>query len=59
MNKLQWVLPWLAGNAQNLLAIAALASIGVGLWMAWPPLGLIVPGGIVFGALAWTRIKGE
>lgn len=49
---------WLLGNAQNLVATLALGAIGVGCWMQHPPLGLIVPGAIVFAALAWTRVRG-
>jgi hypothetical protein len=48
----------LAANAASIIATAALAAIGAGFWMAWPPLGLIIPGSIVFGCLALTRLRG-
>lgn len=31
----------------DLLALAGLVMLGVGLWWVWSPLGLIVPGGIL------------
>lgn len=49
---------FLMANAANLLATTALAAIAAGCWMAWQPLGLIVPGVIVFGCLAYTRTRG-
>lgn len=48
---------WLSDNAPNLLATASLAAIAAGCWMAWPPLGLIVPGVIVFGCLTMDRLR--
>lgn len=40
------------------LATAGFGAIAVGFWMAWPPLGLIVPGAIVFGALMLNHLRG-
>ena len=31
----------------DVLALGGLVMLGAGLWMVWPPLGLIVPGGIL------------
>jgi hypothetical protein len=42
---------------RNLLALASFAALAAGFWLAWPPLGLIVPGGIVFAALAWSHVR--
>ena len=38
-------------SARNALAVGALAILSAGFWLAWPPLGLIVPGVVVFGLL--------
>ena len=35
---------------RDIAAISGLALIGVGCWLAWPPLGLIVPGCLVLAA---------
>ena len=43
----------------DLLALAGLVMLGVGLWWIWPPLGLVVPGGLLFvvGMLAaWGKV---
>lgn len=32
---------------QELVAIVGLALLGIGLWVVWIPLGLIVPGGLL------------
>lgn len=44
-------------NAPNVLTTASLVGLGVGFWMAWQPLGLIVPCGIVFGLLCWGQMR--
>lgn len=49
---------WAGRNAADLLAAGSLLAVGAGFWMAWRPLGLIVPGAIVFGCLAWGRLRG-
>ena len=41
------------------IALASLTAIGVGCWMAYPPLGLIVPGALVWLDMATTRLKEE
>lgn len=43
---------------RNAAATAAFAAIALGFFWAWPPLGLIVPGTIVFTALALTHRRG-
>ena len=42
-------------------ALAGLALLAVGCWMAWRPLGLIVPGVLlmVYGVLAGLNERGE
>ena len=40
---------------RDLLGLGSLVAIAAGCWMAWPPLGLIVPGLIVFAAVASTH----
>ena len=45
-------------SSADVLVSLSLLSIGVGCWMAWPPLGLIVPGVIVFGCMAISRLRG-
>lgn len=52
------VLSWCLTNARNLTAAAALAAVSVGFWLYSPPLGLIVPGAVVFASLAFTRLRG-
>lgn len=49
----------LLANAANLLALASLVMIGVGFWLAWEPLGLIIPGVLVFACLIWGRLRAE
>ena len=44
-------------DMQNTLATLSLVGLSVGCWMAWPPLGLIVPSGIVFMVLLANQIK--
>jgi hypothetical protein len=46
----------LLASLGDLLAVAALVAIGVGCWWKDPSLGLIVPGAIVFGSLAVSRL---
>ena len=41
------------------LAVASFTAVAVGCFWAWPPLGLIVPGGIVFGFLSWSHVNGR
>lgn len=41
---------------RSALALGSLALMSVGFWLAWPPLGLIVPGGIVFGLLLYSHL---
>lgn len=45
--------------ARNLLATLAFVGMVIGFWMAWPPLGLIVPCGLLFGCLVWTHLRVE
>ena len=40
---------WLAANAKDVIFTVAIGALAVGFWMAWPPLGLIVPSTIVLG----------
>jgi hypothetical protein len=47
-----------AANGESLAATLAFAAIAAGFWLAWPPLGLIVPGAIVFLCLVFTRLRG-
>ena len=54
---IRWLVLWLVSNAANLLATLSLAAISYGCWLAWPPLGWIVPGSIIFSCLAWSRVK--
>jgi hypothetical protein len=49
---------WTVANGESLAATGSLAAIAAGCWMAWPPLGLIIPGAIVFLCLASTRLRG-
>lgn len=44
-------------NAANVLTTLALGAIAVGCWMERPSLALLVPGTIVFVALAVTRLR--
>lgn len=43
----------------DLAFTAALVCLGVGCWLAWAPLGLIVPSVIVLGVLIVSRIGGQ
>lgn len=46
---------------RDLLALVALLGLSAGCWMAWAPLGLIVPSALLLGGLVWThtRNRGE
>lgn len=46
-------------DARGWLAVGSLACLSVGCWLAWPPLGLIVPGGLVFGLLCVGEIVSQ
>lgn len=46
-------------DARGWLAVGSLAMLGVGCWLAWPPLGLIVPGGLVFLLLCVGEIVSQ
>jgi hypothetical protein len=52
------LLPWLRANARPALACASFAAMSAGFWLLSPALGLIIPGGIVFLALAWSHQRG-
>lgn len=45
----------------DIAALAGLALLAVGCWMAWRPLGLIVPGVLLmaYGVLAGLNERGE
>lgn len=45
-----------ANTARNLLATGALAGIAIGFWLAYPPLGLIIPCGVVLSLLVASRV---
>lgn len=38
------------------LAVSSFLAMAVGFWMAWRPLGLIVPGAIVFSSLCYSHL---
>ena len=44
-------------NAANVLATVSFFGLAAGLWMAWPPLGVIVPCGLLFGLLCWDHFR--
>jgi len=41
---------------RSVLATLSFLAMGAGFWMAWPPLGLIVPGSLVFAALTYSHL---
>ncbi len=45
-------------RTRNLVASAAFLVMCGGLSWAYPPLGLIVGGGLVFVALVWSHLRG-
>lgn len=49
---------WIRINDVGLLATGSLAAISAGFWLAWPPLGLIVPGSLVFACLVYAHLTG-
>ena len=63
MTGLRWlmmaplVMVW--DNRRDVAAIASFIAITVGFWLAWYPLGLIIPGTIAFAALSYTRVSGK
>lgn len=55
----RWLLAAIVRHAEALVAFTAFAVFSAGFWLAWPPLGLIVPGGIVLGSLTWKHLRGS
>lgn len=43
-----------SGIVRDLLAVVGLLLVASGCWMAWRPLGLIVPGALILAAVAWS-----
>jgi len=69
LNRIKALLSWiatrcrrllarLAANPRSLLATLFFAGLAVGFWMAWPPLGLIVPSALGFVCLAFSHLTG-
>lgn len=52
------LLSWLRANPLEVAMTLAFLAVAVGCWLVSPALGLIVPGSVVFLALAWLRITG-
>jgi hypothetical protein len=46
----------MSGSLQSFVLLGSLASLGVGFWMAWPPLGPIVIGTLLLAGLIWVRL---
>ena len=59
MSKLLTPLVLLWNNRRDVAAVSSFAAIAIGFWLAWYPLGLIVPGMIVFAALSYSRVSGK
>jgi len=61
MNLARRLLAWTQTNrleiAQNVAATLALGSVAYGFWLAYEPLGWIIPGVVVFGCLVWWRLR--
>lgn len=53
------MLSWLRANAVNLTFAGAILGLGVGFYLAWPPLGFIIPCALVLGLMVWARAVGE
>lgn len=47
---------WLAKNFVDIASVLAIAGIAIGFWLAWEPLGLIVPCLIVFVLAVASRL---
>lgn len=45
-------------NRNEGMALVGFVVMGAGLWLAWPPLGLIVPGGLLFACATWRHLRG-
>lgn len=43
--------------SEDITFAAGLLALTLGCWLLSPALGLIVPGGLVCGALAWKRTR--
>ena len=56
-------LAWLIGVCQrhprDSVAVGAFIALAAGFWLAWPPLGLIVPSVFVLGRLVWSQAAGR
>lgn len=46
-------------HAQAYAIALSFLVLSVGCFMAWPPLGLIVPAALVLGGIVWTRVRGK
>jgi len=47
----------LAGELATIGLLGSLLLCAVGLWMIWPPLAFVVPGGVMFCLIAWGIIQ--
>lgn len=47
----------LARRVDGLAAFGGFCAFTAGLWQAWPPLALIISGGLVFGCLAFKHVR--
>lgn len=43
---------------KDIVAIVGILMLGAGCWLAWPPLGLIVPGAIILIAAIMGHVLG-
>lgn len=42
-------------SGQDILFTLAFSAMSYGFWLAWPPLGFIVSGGLVCVLMVWSR----
>lgn len=45
-------------NRNEGMALVGFVVMGAGFWMAWPPLGLILPGALLFLAATLRHLRG-
>ena len=48
---------WLAANIADVVFTVGLILLTAGCAWAWPPLLLIVPGGMICGLMIWSRAQ--
>jgi hypothetical protein len=44
-------------NSHSITAFISFCTFSVGWYLAWPPLGFIIPSTLIFACLAWQHLR--